>query len=204
MGEPEAEMTTSAKERVSRVVSELDGGATEARTLEELFELLYPELRRLAGSFMAGERREHTLQPTALVHEVYLRLVNQTQVGWRGRGHFFAVGARVMRHILVDHARAHGREKRGGAWRRVTLSEAVESSMEDGLEQDQLLALDQALERLAVVDQREAHVVELRFFAGLTVPEIADLLGVARRTVEADWTHARAWMLRELAREKAG
>ncbi|MEW6364168.1 MAG: sigma-70 family RNA polymerase sigma factor [Acidobacteriota bacterium] len=204
MGESNNEMAASASERISQIVSDLDGGAEEGRSLEDLFELLYPELRRLAGSFMAGERKEHTLQPTALVHEVYVRLVNQAQIGWRGRGHFFAVGARIMRHILVDHARVRGREKRGGAWRRVTLSEAIVPAMEDGLEQDELLALDQALERLAAVDQREAHVVELRFFAGLTVPEIADLVGVSRRTVETDWAHARAWLLRELATGKTG
>ncbi len=193
-------MATDVRERLSQVVSELDGGGRE-HSLEELFELLYPELRRMAGKFMAEERKNHTLQPTALVHEAYLRLVDQNQIGWRGRGHFFAVGARVMRHILVDHARAHGRAKRGGAWRRVTLSDAI-PAMEGGLKQDQLLAVDQALERLAALDQREAHVVELRFFAGLTVSEIADLLGVSKRTIEADWTHARAWLLRELASAK--
>jgi RNA polymerase sigma-70 factor (ECF subfamily) len=194
-------MTVSARERVSQIISDLEGGADKTRPLEDLFEILYPELRRLASSFMAGERKEHTLQPTALVHEVYLRLANQTQTGWRGRGHFFAVGAKVMRHILVDHARARGRDRRGGAWRRVTLSEAILPAMEDGLEQDQLLAIDQALERLAALDPREAQVVELRFFAGLTLPEIADLLEVSKRTVEADWTHARAWLLRALAAE---
>lgn len=192
-------MASSARARATEIVSELDGSTGEARSLEDLFDLLYPELRRLARSVMAGERHDHTLQPTALVHEAYVRLVDQTRVGWQGRGHFFAVGARVMRHILVDHARAHGRAKRGGAWRRVTFSEALVPVMEGGLDRDQMLAVDQALERLAALDAREAHIVELRFFAGLTVPEIADLLGHSRRTVEADWTHARAWLLRELS-----
>ena len=192
-------MASSARARATKIVSGLDGSTEAARSLEDLFELLYPELRRLAGSFMSGERKGHTLQPTALVHEAYLRLIDQTQVGSQGRGHFFAVGARVMRHILVDHARARGREKRGGGWQRVTLSEALGPAMAGGLERDQMLAVDQALARLAVLDAREAHVVELRFFAGLTVPEVADLLGLSKRTVEADWTHARAWLLRELS-----
>jgi len=196
-------MAVSARARTTQVLSQLDRSAHETRSLAALFEILYPELRRLAGRVMAGERQAHTLQPTALVHEAYLRLVDHARVGWQGRGHFFAVGARVMRHILVDHARAHGREKRGGAWRRVTLSEALAPALDRGLDRDQMLAVDQALERLAVLDAREAHSVELRFFAGLTVPEIADLLGLSRRTIEADWTHARAWLLRELTSEGA-
>ncbi len=173
-----------------------DGGLVE--DTGELFGLVYGQLRRIAGSFMARERSSHTLQPTALVHEAYLRLVDQERISWRGRTHFFAVGARVMRNILVDHARAHGRDKRGGGWRRVTLS-GTPPFGDSGLDREEVLALDEALRSLAGVDERAARVVELRFFGGLTVPETADLLGVSRRTVEADWTYARAWLLRRLA-----
>jgi len=190
----------NARDRTTTIVAELVAGQRDsAHSTEELFRLVYGELRRLAQRFMAGERRDHTLQPTALVHEAYLRLVDSSRVSWKGRTHFFAVGARVMRNILVDHARAHHRVKRGAGWRRVTLAEEVLPEATPTLDQEQLLALDQALQRLAQLDEREAHIVELRYFAGLTVAEIADLLGVSKRTVEADWTHARAWLLRELA-----
>jgi len=191
-----------SRERVTQIVAELGARQGDStRSTEELFHLVYDELRRMARGLMAGERRGHTLQPTALVHEAYVRLVDQSHASWQGRAHFLAVGARVMRHILVDHARAHGREKRGGGWQKVTLAEGVLPGVEPNLDPDQLLALDQALEKLSQLDEREAHVVELRYFAGLTVAEIAEFLGVSKRTVEADWTHARAWLLRELAGE---
>ncbi len=192
----------SPRERITQIVADLGALRGDvAPSTEELFRLLYDELRGLARSFMVSERRDHTLQPTALVHEAYLRLVDQSRATWQGRTHFFAVGARVMRNILVDHARAHGREKRGGGWQQVTLAECVLPGAEAGLDREQLLAVDHALEKLARLDQREARIVELRYFAGLTVAEIAELLGVSKRTVEADWTHARAWLLRELAGE---
>ncbi len=161
--------------------------------------LVYDELRSLARRYMRSERREHTLQPTALVHEAYLRLVDRPRVDWRGRTHFFAVGARVMRHLLIDHARGRGRKKRGGGRYRVTLTDWRAAGGEAGLDPGELLDLDAALEKLARVDEREARVVELRFFAGLTVAEVAHALGVSKRTVEQDWTHARAWLRRELA-----
>jgi RNA polymerase sigma factor (TIGR02999 family) len=132
------------------------------------------------------------------VHEVYLKLVDQSRVNWKGRSHFFAVGAQVMRRLLIDHARGRGREKRGGGHQRVTLAESLVPSREGGLDFEELLSLNTALEKLATVEARAAKVVELRFFGGLTVPEVAHVLGVSLRTVEGDWTYARAWLRREL------
>ncbi len=189
----------SDSDRVSEIVAGLSGELdAPGRSAEELLPLVYERLRSLARRMIARERPGHTLQPTALVHEAYLKLVDQSRVDWRGRTHFFAVGARAMRRLLVDHARGRHRAKRGGGWARVTLAEGIPSFGEGGLDADQLLDLDEALTRLAVLDAREAEVVELRFFGGLTVPEVAHLLGVSQRTVEGDWTHARAWLRREL------
>lgn len=164
---------------------------------KELFPLVYDEMRRLARSYLSGENPGHILQPTALVHEAYLKLVDQTRASWKGRTHFFAVGAQVMRRLLVDHARERAAAKRGAGWQRVTLAEDV--GPPTGLGPEQLLDLHGALERLAREDEREARVVVLRCFGGLTVDQVAEVLGVSRRTVEADWRHARAWLQQELA-----
>jgi RNA polymerase sigma factor (TIGR02999 family) len=147
---------------------------------------------------MSRERPGHTLQPTALVHEAYMKLVDQSRVNWRGRTHFFAIGAQAMRRILIDHARGVGREKRGGEYQRVTLS-AFPKSSDSGLDLDELLNMDRALEKLASLDERQAKIVELRFFAGLKMSEVAEVLGVSKRTVEDDWVHARAWLKHELS-----
>jgi RNA polymerase sigma factor (TIGR02999 family) len=128
-----------------------------------------------------------------------LKLVDQSRVNWQGRTHFFAVGANIMRRLLIDHARGRGREKRGGGWQRVTLAESLPPSNDPNLDVEQLLSLNSALEKLARLDERQAKMVELRFFAGLTVDEVAHLLGVSKRTVEDDWMHARAWLKRELS-----
>jgi RNA polymerase sigma factor (TIGR02999 family) len=191
-----------AQDRASEIVADLsgEGGGTPTST-EELLQLVYEDLRRLAERYMSRERRGHTLQPTALVHEVYLKLVDQTRANWKGRSHFFAVGARVMRRLLIDHARGRGREKRGGARQRVTLAESLSPSAERGLDFEELLSLNTALEQLAAVEARAAQVVEMRFFGGLTIPEVAHVLGVSTRTVEGDWTYARAWLRRELSGE---
>lgn len=175
---------------------------------EELLPVVYDELRRLAGSYLRREREGHTLQPTALVHEAYLRMVDQKRVDWRGRSHFFAIGARMMRRLLVDHARERGREKRGGDRQRLTLTLGGDLERLDErvpllgrpLGREELLDLDHALERFAEIDPRAAQVVELRFFAGLGMAEIAEALRVSKRTAEGDWTHARAWLKRELER----
>lgn len=172
--------------------------AGDKKAPEKLLPLVYDEFRNLARHYLAQERPNHTLQPTALVHEAYMKLVDQSRVNWQGRTHFFAVAAQAMRRILVDHARAHLRIKRGGGAHRITLDEAVALSPK---REEDVIALDEALEKLAKLDQRQAKVVELRFFAGLSVEEVANALEVSKRTVEADWTMARAWLLRELSRE---
>ncbi len=165
---------------------------------DELLPLVYNELRRLARGFLGRERLNHTLQPTALVHEAYLRLADQSRVDWAGRTHFFAVGAKMMRRLLIDHARSHGRLKRGGDIQKVTLLEGLTPDAGNDLGLDELLSLDSALEELAAENPRQALIVEQRFFGGLTVEEVADQLGVSKRTVEADWTAARAWLRRRL------
>ena len=193
-------MAEEARIHATEIVASLSGGTalTEA-TSEELFSLVYEELRRLAQRYMRDERPGHTLQATALVHEAYLKLVDQTRANWRGRTHFFAVAARVMRCVLIDYARGRGREKRGAGWQRITLAEALEPARSGDLSLDEVLSLSEALDKLARLDERQAQVVELRFFAGLTVPEVANALGISHRTVECDWTHARAWLRRELS-----
>ena len=177
-----------------------DAESVERVSAEDLFPLVYDELRGLARGYMSRETPGHTLQPTALVHEAYLKLVDQTRADWKGRTHFFAVGAQVMRRLLVDHARARGAQKRGAGWRNVTLEKVFSPSEKADLDPEQILGLNAALERLAELDEREAKVVTLRFFGGLTVEQVAEVLGVSRRTVENDWRHARAWLQLELSR----
>ena len=197
----ESAMPGDARDRVTEIVSDLEAGADRARvSVEELFPLVYDELKRLARSFMAREHAGHTLQPTALVHEAYLRLVDQTRTGFTGRTHFLAVGAQVMRRLLIDHARKRGAAKRGLGWQRVTLGPASEASQAEALSLEELLSLDAALNRLAELDEREARIVALLFFGGLNVEEVAEAVGVSKRTVESDWRHARAWLRVELSR----
>lgn len=165
---------------------------------DRLMLLVYEELRALAHRRLGREGVEHTLQTTALVHEAYLRLVDQTRVDWQGRTHFFAIGAEALRRTLVDHARGRLREKRGGGRVRLELREDV--ALASG-RPEELLAVDEALERLGRLDARQARIVELRFFGGLDVAEVADALGLSKRTVEAEWTAAKAWLRRELQRD---
>ncbi len=185
------------------------GGTKEQRgpaghTPEELLPLVYDELRRAARGYLQRERPGHTLQATALVHEAYLKLVDQTRVSWQGRTHFFAVGARAMRRLLIDHARGHRRAKRGGDVQRVTLNEALTPFSRGALDFEQLLALGAALEKLRRLDERRARIVELRFFAGLTIQEVALHLGLSKRTVNTEWSRARAWLEQELAGRAVG
>ncbi len=156
-----------------------------------LFELVYAELRLLASSHLRRERRDHTLQATALVHEAYLRLVDQRNVTWQNRSHFFAVAARMMRRILVNHARDRNRLKRGGGAARVPLEDDVAAT---GRADVDLEALDEALEKLAALDERKVRVVEMRYFAGMSIEETADALNVSPATVKREWTLARAWL----------
>lgn len=162
-----------------------------AKAAEKLLPLVYDELRDLAAKYLRSERANHTLQPTALVHEAYLKLVDQSRVDWKGKTHFYAVSAVAMRRILIDHARTHGRDKRGGDWQRVLLDDV---NVSDGHNVVDAVALDSVLESLQALDADQARIVELRFFGGLTVEEVAHVLGVSKRKIEGDWTHAKAWL----------
>ena len=163
--------------------------------LDSLMPLVYGELRRLAHNYIKRERPGHTLQTTALVNEAYLRLVGQRPVDWQNRAHFFGVAAQVMRHLLVDHARSRQFAKRGGGAHEVALDEAAILSVDKSAE---LVALDDALEKLAAVDPRKVRIVEMRYFGGLSVEETAEVLGVSAITVKREWLKAKAWLYREL------
>ena len=169
----------------------LEWGRADRGALDRMVPVLYAELRRLAEHCLAREDAGHTLQPTALVHETYLRLIDQRRVDWRNRAQFLGLAAGMMRRILVNHARDRAAAKRGGRGERVSLSLVESPSNQPDVE---LVALEDALERLAALDGRKARVVELRFFGGLTVPEVADVLGVSVATVEREWSFARAWL----------
>ena len=186
----------TARADVTRLLAETAAGHEEAAA--RLFPIVYDELRRLAASALRRERADHTLQPTALVHEAFLRLVDVPDAQWHDRGHFVAVAARAMRRVLVDHARGRNALKRGSAEVRVPIDDVDVPSGQAG--DVDLVALDDALGRLAAVDERQARIVELRFFGGLTVEETAALIGSSPRTVKRDWHMARAWLRRELAR----
>ena len=177
----------------------LDWNAGDPQALDALMPQVVDELRKFARGFLQKESTGHTLQPTALVNEVYLRLIDRRRVSWQDRAHFFAFAARTMRRVLVDHARARNAAKRGGG---ETLATLIEAPMGDG-EADpvDLLALDKALEKLAVLDEKQARVVELRFFAGLTVNETAEVSGIPRASVTRYWALAKAFLFRELTRD---
>lgn len=171
---------------------------TSRADTNEIVEEIYEELRKLAAHFMLRERRNHTLQPTAVVHEVYLRLARESRLEWKGRAHFRAIAIVAIRKFLVDYARRTLAEKRGAAWSRITLSPDLITT---NVSPQDMLSLDAALERLSNLDARQARVVELRFFGGLSIEESAELLGVSPRTVAGAWRIARAWLKRELAVE---
>jgi len=165
--------------------------------LEKLMPLVYDELRRLANDYLRRQRPNHTLQATALVHEAYLRLVDQTNVRWQNRAHFFGIAANLMRNILVDYARSHHAAKRGGGQRNLPLAEAAAPSQERAVD---LVALDDALTTLVAIDPRQSRMIELRFFGGLSMEEIAEVLGVSSITVKREWCMAKAWLRRELTK----
>ena len=187
MAEPSGEVT--------RLLLNWSQGDESAR--EALLPLVYAELHRLAASYLRRERADHTLQATALVHEAYLKLVEERSVDWQGRRHFFGVAAKLMRRILVDHARAHLTRKRGGGVRKVALADTLAMSQE---RPDALLALDEGLARLATLDPQQSQVVEMRAFAGLSVDETAAALDISPATVKREWAVAKAWLLREMGR----
>ena len=184
----------SEKDReISLILKDWSGGKRGSE--EVLLSLVYDELRRIARQYLRKERADHTLQPTALVHEAYMKLIDISDVSWQDRAHFFAVASNVMRHILVDHARARHTEKRGGEAQRIALEDAVQLSDKSDVD---LLALDEAMHRLAEFDAQQSKIVELRFFGGLTIEETAHVIGVSPATVKREWTMAKAWLFNKL------
>jgi RNA polymerase sigma factor (TIGR02999 family) len=181
-------------ENVTQLLIDWSKGDKEA--LDNLVPLVYDELRRQAARYLRHERAGHTLQTTALIHEAYLRLVDQRNVHWQNRAHFFGIAAQMMRRILVDHARTKKRAKRGGSDIRVSFSEATLKAPDQDLD---IVALDEALEHLAAIDEQQSKIVELRFFSGLTVEETAEVMGISAATVKRNWSMAKAWLHREIS-----
>ena len=189
-------VTSDAPHEITKLLLDWSNGDQSA--LERLTPLVYEELRRLARRYMVHERAGHTLQTTALAHEAYVRLIDQSRVQWRNRAHFFAIAAQLMRRILVDYARRRRYAKRGGERQKISLEPAAVVSQEITAD---LVALDDALKSLADIDSRRSRVVELRFFGGLSVKETAEVLSVSVETVMRDWNLARAWLYREMSHE---
>lgn len=188
-------MSEEPKE-ISLILKNWSGGKRESA--DALLSLVYDELRRIARQYLRKERSDHTLQPTALVHEAYMKLIDISDVSWQDRAHFFAVASNVMRHILVDHARARATDKRGGEARHIALEDAISLSDEPDID---LLALDEALKQLATFDEQQSKIVELRFFGGLTIEETARVLGISPATIKREWTMAKAWLFRRMKDE---
>jgi RNA polymerase sigma-70 factor (ECF subfamily) len=186
----------SETQNITQMLRQWGDGKREV--LADLMPLVYDELHRQAARFLSRERKGHTLQTTALIHETYLKLIDQRQVNWESRTHFFAIAANLMRRILIDYARSKNREKRGGDYLILPLEEAEQvAGKEKGID---LMALDEALTRLEKIDKRQARIVELRYFGDLTLEETAKVLGISRTTVADDWAMAKAWLHRELTR----
>jgi RNA polymerase sigma factor (TIGR02999 family) len=183
-------------QEVTQVLRELSDGHETAP--ERLMPLVYDELRRLAGGYMEGERTDHTLQATALVHEAYLRLVDWKNVSWQNRAHFFALAAQVMRRILIDYAREKHAQKRGDGFTKIALEEAVSFPQQREVD---LVALDDALKTLAEIDPAQSRIVELRFFGGLTIEETAEVLRLSPATIKREWKMAKAWLHKRIVRE---
>ncbi|MCA1606807.1 MAG: sigma-70 family RNA polymerase sigma factor [Acidobacteria bacterium] len=180
--------------KVTQLLHDWSDGDREA--LDKLLPIVYEELRRQAARYLQRERHGHTLQTTALIHEAYLRLIDQKDVRWQNRAHFFGIAAQLMRRILVDHARSRQAAKRGGSGIKLPLEEGMIVAERREVN---LVALDEALERLAAIDPQQSRVVELRFFSGLSVEETAEVLGVSTRTIKRDWNVAKAWLRREIS-----
>jgi RNA polymerase sigma factor (TIGR02999 family) len=181
-------------ENVTKMLRDWRNGDQEA--LEQLIPVVYDELHRQAARYLRREHPGHTLQTTALIHEAYLRLINQQNIEWQNRAHFYAIAARLMRQILVDHARRRQATKRGGSDIKVPLEEAMVISPGENVD---LVALDEALTRLAAIDPQQSRIVELRYFSGLSVEETAEVLGVSSRTVNRDWNVAKAWLRQQIS-----
>ncbi|GJM44133.1 MAG: DNA-directed RNA polymerase sigma-70 factor [Gemmatimonadota bacterium] len=189
-------MSESDRSDFTKILLQMnDEGADKPEITHKLLEAMYPDLRILAQNLMRRERRGHTLQPTALVHEAYVKLVDDARVEWQDRAQFMGIAARAMRQLLVDHARRHSAAKRGGGLQRVTLDDSFGNDMAQEFE---IMALHDALRKFAQMDERAAKVVELKVFGGLKIQEIAHVLDVSKRTVDGDWAMARMWLGREL------
>jgi RNA polymerase sigma-70 factor (ECF subfamily) len=184
---------STSKHAVTQLLSEMQSGKTGAA--DELLPMVYQELRRIAGSYMRRERADHTQQATALVHEAYLQLVDQTRVDWKNRAHFFGVAAQLMRRILVEHARSHHAQKRGGDASKLALEEVINYFPQKEMT---LVSLDDALHELERMDPRQSRIVELRFFGGLTTEEVSEVMGISTATIEREWRAARAWLHSQL------
>jgi RNA polymerase sigma factor (TIGR02999 family) len=190
------EMNEKAPSEITQMLIELTGGNQDV--VNQILPHIYDELRRLAGSYLRRERADHTLQPTALVHEAYMKLIDQKQVHWQNRAHFFGIAAQVMRRILMDHARKHTAEKRGGDADKLPLEEEILVVSHE--KSADLIALDDALQTLAEFDEQKAKIVELRYFGGLSIEETAEVMGVSVPTINRQWRMAKAWLHAELAR----
>src|SRR5262249_19008521 len=189
-------MDDAAPHEITQQLIAWSNGDTDA--LDKLIPAVYQELRRMADRYLRSESAGHSLQPTALVHEAYLRLIDQSQVEWHNRAHFFGVAAQMMRRILIDHAKTKHRAKRGGGARKISLEETANYTREKAAE---LVALDEALKELSEIDERKSRIVELRYFGGLTVDETAEVLGISDKTVMRDWNLAKAWLYQAMTGE---
>jgi RNA polymerase sigma-70 factor, ECF subfamily len=188
---------SQAEKPITQILSEIKSGNENA--LQELLPIVYDELRRLANNYLRKERANHTLQPTALVHEAYLRLLGQHEIEWQNRAHFFGVAARLMREILIEYARGRNRLKRGGEFKtQISLDAAISFSNQKQLD---IVSVDDALSKLEALDQRQARIVELKFFGGLTVEEIAEVLGISPATVKREWSSAKLLLYKMLNSE---
>ena len=186
-------MPEQPADNVTQLLIELSNGDGDA--VDILLPLIYDELRKLAANYLRRERPDHTLQPTALVHEAYLRLVDQTRVNWQNRAHFFGVAAQIMRRLLVDHARKHNAAKRGQDFQKFSLDENIDRAVERS---EELIALDDALKALAAFDPQKARMIELRYFGGLSIEETADVMGTTPTTIKRQWRFAKAWLYGEM------
>jgi len=186
----------AVRPNITEMLRQWSGGKTEV--MDDLLPLIYEELRRRAAAYLRRERPNHTLQPTALVHEAYLRLIDQRQDNWASRDHFFAIAAQAMRRILVDHARGRHRQKRGGSNEDLPLEDALLAAADES--NVDLIALDEAMKRLAKLDPQQERIVELRYFGGLSLDEAANALSISRATAARDWQVAKAWLHREMTR----
>lgn len=187
-------MDENQSKEITLILKDWSGGNRAAA--DSLIQIVYQELRKIAASYLRNQRPDHTLQPTALVHEAYMKLVDISDANWQDRAHFFAVAAQTMRHILIDHARAIAADKRGGGAQKLALDEAVSFST-DNRDVD-LLDLDEALKELATFDEKQSQIIELRFFGGLTVEETAEVMKISPATVKREWATARVWLFRKM------